>query len=92
VRRGVSGTRCWESRPGEVFHSTTAEQGGLWRHRRHAPQWYVGVGFTSQGGGCGALSANEYHNDVVRITGNVLRRFLDPQPFELPDVDDGGFG
>jgi N,N-dimethylformamidase len=202
VRRGVSGTRCWESKPGEMYHSTTAEQGGLWRHRRHAPQWYVGVGFTSQGGGpsrpyvrtpasrdervafifdgvdetpigvdglvlgaaagyeidraevslgtpphtlvmatasgftdhyqgavedvlmsdslqsgstcplvradmtffetaaggaafsagsvtwCGSLSAGDYDNHVARITGNVLRRFLDPQPFDFPELDD----
>ena len=30
---------------------------------------------------CGSLSHNGYANNVSRITGNVLRRFLDPQPF-----------
>ena len=30
----------------------------------------------------GALSRNEYDNDVARITENVVRRFLDPTPFE----------
>jgi N,N-dimethylformamidase len=29
---------------------------------------------------CGALPHNGYHNEVARITENVLRRFLDPQP------------
>jgi N,N-dimethylformamidase len=30
---------------------------------------------------CGSLSHNGYANNVARITGNVLRRFLDPTPF-----------
>ena len=30
---------------------------------------------------CGSLSHNRYDNNVSRITGNVLRRFLDPTPF-----------
>lgn len=28
-----------------------------------------------------ALSSNKYHNNVSRITANVLKRFLDPKPF-----------
>jgi N,N-dimethylformamidase len=32
----------------------------------------------------GSLSWNGYDNNVARITGNVLKRFLDPTPFELP--------
>ncbi|HET6470539.1 MAG TPA: N,N-dimethylformamidase beta subunit family domain-containing protein [Pseudomonadales bacterium] len=32
----------------------------------------------------GALSTNDYHNDVARLTGNVLRRFVDPTPFAYP--------
>ena len=30
---------------------------------------------------CGSLSWNGYDNNVSRLTGNVLRRFLDPRPF-----------
>ena len=33
----------------------------------------------------GALSHNHYSNDVAQITENVLRRFMDPEPFEVPD-------
>ncbi len=29
----------------------------------------------------GSLSHNNYNNNVARITGNVIRRFLDPAPF-----------
>ena len=29
----------------------------------------------------GALSHNDYNNNVARITRNVLERFLDPAPF-----------
>ena len=49
VRRGRTGTRSWESAPGENYHSTTGELGGLWRDRGRSPQSLVGVGFTSQG-------------------------------------------
>ncbi len=54
VRRGYSGTRCWSSAPGETHHSTTGEEGGLWRHRGKAPQKLVGIGFTAQGWGSAA--------------------------------------
>ncbi len=56
VRRW-GGTEAWEAEPGEYYHSTTGEFGGLWRHRGRPPQELVGVGFTAQGwrrtGGCG---------------------------------------
>ena len=45
------GSRAWEAAPGECYHSTTGEMGGLWRYRNRAPQKMVGVGFTSQGSG-----------------------------------------
>jgi len=45
------GSRAWEAAPGECYHSTTGEMGGLWRFRNRAPQKMVGVGFTAQGGG-----------------------------------------
>ncbi len=32
---------------------------------------------------CGSLSHNGYENNVSRITRNVLRRFLDPEPFRV---------
>lgn len=51
LRRGASGTRTWESLPGETYHSTTGEPGGLWRLRGYAPQRLLGVGFAAQGWG-----------------------------------------
>ncbi|MBK5463530.1 LamG domain-containing protein [Peribacillus sp. TH27] len=55
VRRGNSGTRSWDSPPGEVFHSTTGECGGLWRHNGYIPQSLVGIGLAAMGWGkcCG---------------------------------------
>jgi N,N-dimethylformamidase len=47
--RRWGGTQAWRAAPGENYHSTTGELGGLWRNRARAPQRYVGVGFTSQG-------------------------------------------
>ena len=48
VRRW-GGTRSWQAKPGEYYHSTTGEPGGLWRSRGRTPQRLVGVGFTTQG-------------------------------------------
>jgi N,N-dimethylformamidase len=49
VRRGMAGTRVWESPPGELHQAMTGERGGLWRHRGRPPQALAGVGFTAQG-------------------------------------------
>jgi N,N-dimethylformamidase len=49
VRKGESGSRAWQAVPGEYYHSTTGERGGLWRNRARAPQKLVGVGFAAQG-------------------------------------------
>lgn len=51
VRRGMAGTRSWDSAPGECYHSTTGELGGLWRHRGRPPNRIAGNGFTAQGWG-----------------------------------------
>lgn len=32
----------------------------------------------------GSLSHNGYDNNIARLTANVLRRFIDPAPFEFP--------
>ncbi|MGN6867652.1 MAG: N,N-dimethylformamidase beta subunit family domain-containing protein [Solirubrobacteraceae bacterium] len=48
VRRGYNGTRAWESAPGETYHASTGELGGLWRYRGRAPNTLVGVGFAAQ--------------------------------------------
>ena len=58
IRRS-RGTETWEAEPGEVFLSTTGEQGGLWRHRNRAPQKRLGVGFTAQG--------NDFSRPYVRM-------------------------
>jgi N,N-dimethylformamidase len=49
VRRGMAGTRVWESQPGECHQAMTGERGGLWRLRGRSPQSLTGVGFTAQG-------------------------------------------
>lgn len=47
VRRGMAGTRTWESDPGEVHLAGTGEPGALWRHSGFAPQKLVGTGFSA---------------------------------------------
>lgn len=49
VRRAESGVRTWQAAPGEYYHSTTGELGGLWRFRGRAPQRLVGIGFSAAG-------------------------------------------
>jgi N,N-dimethylformamidase len=49
IRRGTAGSRVWESVPGEGYHSTTGEPGGLWRYRGRPPNRLFGVGFAAQG-------------------------------------------
>jgi N,N-dimethylformamidase len=48
VRRW-GGTQGYEAAPGEWYHSTTGELGGLWRFRGQPPQKLVGIGFTAEG-------------------------------------------
>ena len=38
-------------------------------------------------GFAGALSHNQYENDICRIATNVIQRFLDPTPFMIPGAD-----
>jgi len=47
VRRGMAGTRTWESEPGEVHLAGTGEPAALWRHSGFAPQKLVGTGFSA---------------------------------------------
>ncbi|MDX6231419.1 MAG: hypothetical protein QOH68_370 [Nocardioidaceae bacterium] len=49
VRKGESGDQAWRARPGEMFHSTTGERGGLWRMRARAPQKLWGTGYGAHG-------------------------------------------
>lgn len=47
--RRWGGTQAWAAPPGQYYHSTTGELGGLWRNRNRAPQKMLGIGFVSQG-------------------------------------------
>ncbi len=49
VRKCEQGSRAWQAKPGEYYHATSGERGGLWRARARAPQKLFGVGFTSEG-------------------------------------------
>ena len=33
---------------------------------------------------CGSLPSNGFENDISRLLANVLDRFLEPEPFEMP--------
>ncbi|WP_136056128.1 N,N-dimethylformamidase beta subunit family domain-containing protein [Microbacterium sp. K24] len=49
IRRGPVGTRPSEGGPGQGFHSTTGEPGGMWRQRGRWPNGLTGIGMTAQG-------------------------------------------
>jgi N,N-dimethylformamidase len=49
VRKAEGGSRAWQASPGEYYHATSGERGGIWRNRARAPQKIFGVGFTSEG-------------------------------------------
>ena len=35
-------------------------------------------------GYAGSLFENHYNNNIAKLTGNVLTRFVDPAPFKMP--------
>jgi len=49
LRRAEGGIRTWAADPGEYYHQTDGQLGGLWRRNRRPPQMLAGVGFTCQG-------------------------------------------
>jgi len=51
--RRQGGTQIWEAAPGEYYHSTTGEPGGLWRFLGRPPNSLAGVGMTAMGGAPG---------------------------------------
>ena len=80
-RRGENGSRPWTSEPGELFHSTTGEAGGLWRSLGRPPQARLGVGFTAQ---CGDDRAQPYRRSNQSYDSRV--------DFIFEGVDDGLIG
>jgi N,N-dimethylformamidase len=49
VRRAEGGTRSWAETPGEHYHQSTGEYGGMWRRNGRPPNRLVGIGFVAQG-------------------------------------------
>jgi N,N-dimethylformamidase len=49
LRRAEGGIRTWAAEPGEYYHQTDGQMGGLWRRNRRPPQQLCGLGFSSQG-------------------------------------------
>ena len=48
LRRAEGGIRTWAAEPGEYYHQTDGQLGGLWRRNRRPPQMLAGVGFSCQ--------------------------------------------
>ena len=83
VRRGRRGTGSWRSEPGEDYHSTTKELGGLWRDRGRAPQRIAGVGMAAQGFG----DAVGYRREPASYDGDVAWIF---EGVEEQEIGGGG--
>jgi N,N-dimethylformamidase len=74
VRRGENGMRAWQIGPGELYHATTGERGGLWRGRGRPPQRLLGVGYAARGFGPGTAykrMPDSYHKAVSWIFDGV---------------------
>jgi len=72
VRRGHAGSRPWDGAPGESYHSSTGEPGGLWRHRGRSPNSLVGVGMTAQGWDLRATGYRRTHDSYSTDTAFVF--------------------
>ena len=48
LRRAEGGIRAWAAEPGEYYHQSDGQLGGLWRRNRRPPQMLAGVGFSCQ--------------------------------------------
>jgi N,N-dimethylformamidase len=70
VRRAEGGIRAWAERPGEYYHASTGEYGGLWRRHNRAPNVLCGVGFISQG-----FDASSYYR-VTEAARNPRASFI----------------
>lgn len=92
VRRGTSGTRAWESAPGEHYHAFTGELGGLWRHRGRAPQKLFGVGFSGEGfdRSSGYVTLSDWHDPNLTWAVEGLQETTDFGTFGW--VGDGAAG
>lgn len=49
MRRCESGIRTWRADPGEYYHASTGELGGMWRYRGRYLHSVAGVGMSSEG-------------------------------------------
>lgn len=49
VRKLEGGTRAWQARPGEYYHTADGARGGIWKNRGRGPAKVTGVGFSSEG-------------------------------------------
>src|SRR5262249_36503687 len=70
VRRTEDGTRAWAEVPGESYHSTTGEYGGLWRRLGRAPNRLFGIGFVAQG-----FDASSYYRRTAAAS-DARARFI----------------
>jgi N,N-dimethylformamidase len=49
LRRGDSGSRAWQARPGEFYHAYSGEKGGRWHTLGRGTNQLFNVGFCAQG-------------------------------------------
>lgn len=49
VRKLEGGTRAWQARSGEYYHTADGSRAGIWKNRGRGPAKVTGVGFSSEG-------------------------------------------
>lgn len=93
IRRAF-GTRAWESEPGELYHASSGERGGLWRWRGRAPQKMLGIGFTAQGFDNGSpyeRKEDSYEQEVAFIFEGVDGKVIGDSPSLVMNEGAAGF-
>ncbi len=93
IRRAF-GTRAWESEPGELYHASSGERGGLWRWRGRAPQKMLGIGFTAQGFDNGSpykRKDDSYQQEVAFVFEGVDGEVIGDSPSLVMNEGAAGF-
>ena len=68
MRRCESGIRTWRADPGEYYHQSTGELGGMWRYRGRYLHSVAGTGMSSEGFDISSYYSRTYESNDPRVS------------------------
>ncbi|MHB0991810.1 MAG: N,N-dimethylformamidase beta subunit family domain-containing protein [Burkholderiales bacterium] len=68
MRRCESGIRTWRADPGEYYHQSTGELGGMWRYRGRYLHTVAGTGMSSEGFDISTYYTRTPESDDLRVS------------------------